>query len=242
MSEIRFRGDITVRLVRQWGSDADIVGDAQVRRPHDPVDPDRVRPILRSMLGRKVVHTSPFEHSGMSVHVEGPAVIWWEWTRHRFMPQSRADHSFNLESARYKVLRPEFYLPPAGRPIREPDGFKPMRPNHETDPSLTALAHAVQRPVFEAAWDAYEWQLARGIAREVARNVLGPAIYYSGRVSGGVLTWLHFFALRTRDHPAKPSSYPQWEIEQAARQCEEEFTRLFPVTHEIFNEFGRVAP
>lgn len=30
--------------------------------------------------------------------------------------------------------------------------------------------------------------------------------------------------------------------EQAARKCETEFARLFPLTHAAFCEFGRVAP
>lgn len=242
MAEIRFRSDVSVGLVRSWGSDRDIVEDAQARDPGTSAADDRIAPVLRSVLQRKIVHTSPFEHSGMSVHVDAPAVVWWEWTRHRFMPQSRADHSFNLESGRYKRLRPEFYLPPDDRPIREPDGFKPMRPNHLVDPALAMEVRESQESVFRAAWASYEFQLSIGVAREVARNVLGPAVYYAGRVSGGVLTWLHFLALRTRDNPDTPSSYPQWEIERVALRCEELFAGLYPLTYAAWVEYGRACP
>lgn len=240
--DINFRSDIVVRLVRNWGSDSDIVADAQARNPDDVGNPDREVHILNALLKRKIVHTSPFEHSGMGVYVEAPAVVWWEWTRHRFMPQSRADHSFNLESGRYKILRPDFYLPPEDRPIKEPDGFKAMSPNHQIDKELIKSVHEIQREVFTKAWEGYQQQISLGVAREVARNVLGPAIYYFGRVSGGVLTWLHFLALRTRDDAINPSSYPQWEIEQVARKCEEEFIRLFPTVYSIFCANGRRTP
>jgi thymidylate synthase (FAD) len=240
--EIRFRSDVSVTLLRSWGGDRDIVEDAQARDPGTAVEEARIAPILRALLQRKIVHTSPFEHSGMCVHVEAPAVVWWEWTRHRFMPQSRQDHSFNLESGRYKQLRPEFYLPSEDRPVREPDGFKPMKPDLLTDPALASEVGDIQADVFADAWEAYERQLARGVAREVARNVLGPAVYYAGRVSGGVLTWLHFLALRTRDDAANPSSYPQWEIEQVARKCEDVLAGLFPQTVGAWREFGRRAP
>ena len=73
--EIRFRSDLSVTLVRHWGSDRDIVEDAQARDPGTAVGDDRIGPILRSILKRKIVHTSPFEHSGMSVHVDAPAVV-----------------------------------------------------------------------------------------------------------------------------------------------------------------------
>lgn len=239
---MNIRSDFRVELVRHWGGDREIVEDAQALPPDARCDESRVLPVLRALLARKIVHTSPFEHSGMSVHVDAPAVVWWEWTRHRFMPQSRADHSFNLESGRYKVLRPDFYLPPFGRPIREPDGFKPMRPNHLVDEALVGEARNYQVEAFAVAWNCYEAQLTAGVAREVARNVLGPAVYYSGRVSGGVLTWLHFLALRTRDNPDTPSSYPQWEIEQVATQCEELFKDRFPMTHSAWVGYGRNCP
>lgn len=241
MTDITFRTDFVVKTVRIWGDDASIVEAAQALDPDIHVSESRVEPVMRALLARKVVHTSPFEHCGMSVWVDAPAVVWWEWTRHRFQPQAREDHSFNLESGRYKVLRPHFYLPPTSRPIREPDGFKAMRPNHADDPMLTSEVWALQQIAFSEAWRCYQKQIELGVAREVARNVLGPGIYYAGRVSGGVLSWLNFLTLRTRDDEVNPSSYPQWEIEQVARQCESILAGAFPVVHRVFVDKGRTV-
>jgi len=237
--ECKFRSDFRVQLVRNWGSDRAIVEDAQARDPDTFVEENRIKPILGKLIGGKIRHTSPLEHSGMCVYVECPAVVWWEWTRHRFLPQSRADHSFNLESGRYKILKGEFYLTPPERPIEEPDDFKPMRPAHVVNEELTNRTRTEHMILFQSAWRSYQRQIEMGVAREVARNVFGPAIYYSGRVSGGVMTWLHFLALRTKDNPQTPSSYPQWEIEQVANKCETIFADLFPVVHQVFNETGR---
>jgi thymidylate synthase (FAD) len=53
---------------------------------------------------------------------------------------------------------------------------------------------------------------------------------------------MSFLSLRTHDESAKYVSYPQAEIEEAARACEAIFAAGWPLTHAAFNEFGRVAP
>ena len=49
-------------------------------------------------------HGSPFEGGYLSVYVEAPVVVWWEWSRHRFMSMGCPDLGFNLESGRYRLL------------------------------------------------------------------------------------------------------------------------------------------
>jgi thymidylate synthase (FAD) len=84
--------------------------------------------------------------------------------------------------------------------------------------------------------------LDRGVAPEVARCVLGFGVYYSGWVTFNPRGLMAFLSLRTHDPDAKFVSYPQAEIDQAARKVEAIFKELFPITHDAFCKNGRVAP
>jgi len=81
-----------------------------------------------------------------------------------------------------------------------------------------------------------------GIGKEVARAVLPVGIYSSCWVTMNPRALMHFLSLRTHDADAKYVSYPQAEIEEAARACERTFAVGWPLTYKAFNECGRVAP
>lgn len=53
---------------------------------------------------------------------------------------------------------------------------------------------------------------------------------------------MNFLSLRTRDERAAFPSKPQWEINQVANKMEAFFAEYAPITHEAFNDNGRVAP
>lgn len=246
MSEAKFRSDLPVWEVRDGccGSDALIARAAWVQPPgsrREGEGDDAYRRVLKSML--KGRHGTPFEKGLMTVYVEAPAVVWWEWTRHRFMGLDCEDQSFSLESGRYKVLDGVFYLPPNERALREPDGFKPMRPvlvaadDESAHCTNTCLRHSCN-----VAWSNYQNIIGGGIAREVARLVLPFSVYYAGYVSANPRTWLQFFSLRRGVDGAAHPTFPQWEIADVCHQCEAIFAHRWPITYAAFNECGRVSP
>ena len=259
MGEPRFRSDIVVKAVASCGTDKLIAEAAWVLDPSAPPPDDKdgsdahARVIGAMLRGR---HGTPFEHGLMAVYVEAPVVVWWEWTRHRFMSLGCPDLGFNLESGRYKVLDGEFYLPPEGRPIYEPRDFKPMRPqlltaeeswqedsrNYADSTFLFNSDVAYLRANAIDSWRRYEKMIDKGVAREVARLALGFNIYYAGYVSANPRSWLQFFSLRRRDERAIYATFPQWEIEQADKACESIFAVHWPITYHLFNKHGRVAP
>lgn len=249
MSEIRFRSDILVVPVPDGccGSDRLIAHAAWVELP-GAVSPDRDdtpagwRRVIRSMMRDR--HTSPFEQGRMTVCIDAPGVVWWQLTRQRFMSLGAEDLSPNVESGRYRVLEGVFYVPPDERPIREGDGFNPLRPRlQDGSPMDRDDVRTFSDSVYRSAWEAYSHMTGVGIAREVARLALPSwALYCRGYVGGGPLTWLQFFSKRNKTPDTTVPTFPQWEIEQAARACEVEFARLFPSTHAAFLEFGRTAP
>lgn len=241
MSAIKFRSDIMVSINEEAtvGTDAGMVRAARAIPPGSQID--NAPRTLGACLSLK--HNTPFEHGLMSVYAEAPGVVWWQLTRQRFMSLDSEDFAFNLESGRYKVLEPEFYLPPECRPCREPAGFKPMHPHLDND----ALSHscAVNNLDFVArrSWEHYETMTGMGVAREVARLVLPNwALYCDGYVTAKPLTWLQFFSKRNRTPDTATPTFPQWEIEEFARKCEELFAARWPVTHAAFVQNGRVAP
>lgn len=245
MSEPRFRGDIAVKCVQHCGGDRVIAEAAWVLDPDEPTpegsrDGDPWTRVIKAML--KGRHGTPFEHGLLTVYVEAPVVVWWEWTRHRFMSLGCPDLGFNLESGRYKVLDGEFYLPPNERPILEPTDFRPMRPRLVSDDELADEARYSMKAQSFRTWACYQDMIGRGIAREAARLVLPFNVYYAGYVSANPRTWLSFFSLRRSDPRAAAATFPQWEIQQADEQCEAIFARHWPVTYELFNRGGRVAP
>ena len=246
--EIRFRSDFTVDLVPDFtvGTDRASVIAAWAENPA-AVDPKRddtpaghervIRPCV------KYAHNSPFEHGRMAVYVEAPGVVWWQWTRHRFMSMDTEDFSFSLESGRYKVLEPEFYVPPPDRPIWEPEGFKPMRPVlrhgdewHDQFERQSMMAQA------QDEWARYTRRIDSGVAREVARLYLPNwCLYCDGIVSASCWSWMQFFSKRRAAAETQLTTFPQWEIEQVATRCEGLFAERWPIAYREFVANGRVA-
>jgi thymidylate synthase (FAD) len=226
------KGDRGVAL-RAWALHPDLTPEGKQD------DPAGWRRLIRALM--KGRHGTPLEGGYLSVFVEAPVVVWWEWTRHRFMSLGCPDLGFNLESGRYKVLEGEFYIPPEGRPCKEPDGFKPMKPVLEDDVKFQEYAGMKLSDAYSACWSSYDRMVDNGVAREVARLALPFGTYYSGYVSANPRTWLQFFSLRKNDPDAQVKSYPQWEIEQADVLVEAMFAERWPITYSEFCEQGRVA-
>ena len=241
MADIVFRSDVKVveNAEACAGSDRTLYRECRVLPPG--ADPGAPGGTLAACMRLKP--NTVFEGAFFSVYVEAPGVVWWQLTRQRFMSLSTEDFSFNLESGRYKVLDPEFYVPPEGRPCLEPGGFKPMRPRLMADAEVHGLLADNIRLLATAAWEGYSAMIERGVAREVARLCLPNwAMYCDGYVSARPLSWLQFFSKRNRTPDTATPTFPQWEIEEFARQCEALFAARWPLAHEAFVANGRAAP
>lgn len=255
MSEsVTLRSDIPVEEVQQVGSDEMIVRAARVSHGADAeaASPAKQAGLLRHLTAFR--HGRPFEHGLLTVRVEAPLFVWREWMTHRWL--SLGDESpglsFNEQSGRYGALRPAFWVPPADRPLCPVDGWKPGRPKFQHDwPAGRATTHLLApwefvRPRMErvcrSAWEAYAAMVDAGVAYEVACRVLPVTVYSAAYVSGNPRAWLHFLSLRTHDGGAAHVSYPQAEIEGAARQVEAMVAKHWPAAHAAFAGCGRIAP
>lgn len=193
------------------------------------------------------------EEMTYDISVDGP--------HHNFVANGIVVHnSYNEESARYKPLDPVFWIPRRDRPMVPADNWKPGRPkfltldayletsfepeeaNHRATKTyerlITRLRHS-----YKTAYETYLASLEDGIAMEVARTTFPVGIYSSCWVTCNPRSIMAFLSLRTRDEAAKFPSYPQAEIEEAARVVEEDVFRAhWPITHNAFCRHGRVAP
>ena len=159
--------------------------------------------------------------------VEGP------W--HNFVANGVVVHnSFNEWSGRYSQLEPEFYVPEP-EDVRTQVG-KPGSYSFETvDPELAEHTRAAQEAVFAEAYRTYEDLLERGIAKEIARNVLPVAIYTQFYWTVNARSLMNFLSLRNAETA-------QREIRRYAAAVEELFATRMPITHAAFVANDRRAP
>jgi thymidylate synthase (FAD) len=236
--EIRFRGDMTVELVKHAASDADVVWAARVSTKGESsladveADPERSRGLINFLMRDR--HGTPFEHSTMTFYVRAPIFVFREFMRHRTF-------SYNEESGRYRELAPEFYVPGPSRKLVQQG--KPGKYEFvEGTPEQHKLVAEATREACRQAYAAYREMLEAGVAREVARTVLPVGLYSSMYATCNARALMNFLSLRTRRDDSTFPSFPQREIEMVAEEMEREWAGLMPLTHAAFEANGRVAP
>ncbi|PWH06756.1 FAD-dependent thymidylate synthase [Brachybacterium endophyticum] len=238
-SDIVFRSDMTVQLVRSAAQDGDVVFAARVSTQGEKTlakagedASDRDKGLIRFLMRDR--HGSPFEHNSFTFYVEAPIFVFREFMRHRMA-------SYNEESGRYRKMRPVFYVPGTDRNLQQIG-----KPGAYTFEPGTAEQHAIVeesvRTQSTSAYRAYLEMLEAGVAREVARTVLPLNLYSSMYVTVNARSMMNFLSLRTQHEDSTFPSFPQREIEMVAEQMEQHFAEKMPLTHAAFQDGGRVAP
>ena len=242
MTDIQFRSDVTVELIRSSASDADVLFAARVStqgeqtlegaQARDTEVGARDKGLINYLMRDR--HGSPFEHTSLTFYVQAPIFVFREFMRHRIA-------SYNEESGRYRELRPVFYVPGPDRKLIQVG--KPGAYDFEDGTAeQTALVVQETMAVTRAAYESYQRMLEAGVAREVARIVLPVNIYSSMYVTMNSRALMNFLSLRTKREGTHFPSFPQREIEMVAEKMEDFWAQTMPLTYESFNENGRVAP
>ncbi|TFC93815.1 FAD-dependent thymidylate synthase [Cryobacterium sinapicolor] len=244
MSEIEFRSDVTVELVRGSAHDSDVLFAARVSTQGEQTltkalleeseaeastgDAGLINYLMRDR------HGSPFEHNSMTFYVQAPIFVFREFMRHRIA-------SYNEESGRYRELNPVFYVPASTRnlvQVGKPGAYDFLPGTAEQ----AALVDQLTREASAHAYASYQRMLEAGVAREVARIVLPLNIFSSMYVTMNARSLMNFLSLRTKREGTHFPSFPQREIEMCAEKMEDQFALLMPLTYAAFNKNGRVAP
>ncbi|MCW2901523.1 MAG: FAD-dependent thymidylate synthase [Streptosporangiaceae bacterium] len=238
-AQARFRGDVTVELVKHSAADSDVLWAARVSTAGEQSleeldkDPGRSKGLINYLMRDR--HGSPFEHNSMTFLISAPILVFREFHRHR------VGWSYNEESGRYRELSPVFYVPDADRKLVQrgrPGKYEFVEGTEEQH----KLVGEAMRESYRQAYAAYQEMLAQGVAREVARSVLPVGLYSSMYATCNARALMHFLSLRTTNEQASVPSFPQREIEMVAEKMEAEWAGLMPLTHAAFNSNGRVAP
>lgn len=236
---IEFASTPEVRLVGALASDVDVIKAMLVSTVGDELwdivsesgekgTEGRIRFLMRNR------HGTPFEHTYFRFFVSAPISVFREFHRHRI------GFSYNEESARYKQLKPKFYVPDYKRPLKQVG--KAGNYTMEPAPELYQGMSEDITYTYSICYAVYERMIENGVAKEVARQVLPVGIYSSMFVSCNARSLMSFLSLRTYEPTAKFPSKPMYEIEQVAREMEDSFKDLMPITYNAFCEHGRVAP
>lgn len=164
-------------------------------------------------------HTSPFEQVSFKFQLKMPLFVAQQWIRHRTA-------KLNQESARYSVIRDEFYVPDEDR----------IQGQHESNKqgsgdALDDLARSTTRWSIRMAsgdsFDEYREMLDLGVARELARTVLPVGTYTSMVWQMDLHNLMHFLSLRMDEHA-------QWETRQYAQALYDLVQPLVPLAFSSF--------
>lgn len=229
MTDIQLRSDIKVEAIQWMGDDEIIAKAARVSTGKDQEDNDKITGLINYLARER--HTSPFEHTALTVRIEAPIFVAREAMRHRTF-------SFNEISGRYAKLKPEFYAPDNERPlINAGSGAHPKLVHEEPDPrgsgmmSLSEFTQDVHRDLAETAWDYYCQLIQEGVATEVARNVLPVGTYTAWYMTGNLHAWFNFLYLRDGE-----VGHPQYEIVQLAQQVWPIIEEHWPIAASAWKE------
>ena len=219
-----------IRVVDYHGGDASVVQAARVsygagtRRVSD--DRGLIRYLTRAQ------HGSPFEMAEIKLHVKLPIFVARQWIRHRTA-------SVNELSARYSIVRDEFYVPDPSVVAAQAQANRQGRGAAFDEPAAEAVRANIRSHADES-YQLYEELLqeqqatdgaAPGLARELARTVLPPSLYTEWFWQIDLRNLLHFLELRCDAHA-------QHEIRVYANVIRDEILqRWAPLVHEAFTDY-----
>lgn len=167
-------------------------------------------------------HTSPFEAIEIKLNLKMPIFVSRQFCRHR-------TSSLNEISARYSVMKDEFYFP-------NPEDLRKQSTTNKqgSDGNIEAeQAEGFSKIIRQQCRDSYAWytnMLEAGVSREQARMILPLNLYTQFYWKQNLHNMLHLLALRMDSHA-------QYEIRVYANAMYEIVRHLAPWTIEAFDNY-----
>lgn len=187
---------------------------ARVSNPSNQHNTETSEKLIRYLI--KHGHWSPLEMVSVCLEIETTRDIARQILRHR-------SFSFQEFSQRYAVADVEF----ENREARLQDTTNRQNSLETQDEALKKHWEKQQKQVQDYARSAYQWALARGIAKEQARAVLPEGMTSSRLYMQGTLrSWVHYIELRS-------SNGTQLEHRDIAQACAKSIEPIFPMISEF---------
>lgn len=208
-----------IRIIEYMGTDSTIVNAARVSYGEGTKTVRDDQTLINYLLRNK--HTSPFEMCEIVLYIKLPIFVAAQWIRHRTA-------NINSYSARYSILKDEFYVP-------EPSSLKYQDANNKQASGNEALPLDVAMKVCDEiaehsaqTYALYESMMERGVSREYARMILPQNIYTYWYWKIDLHNLMHFLTLRLSDHA-------QYEIQEYAKVIFQQILPLWvPYTHQAY--------
>ena len=212
--------DSMPRLVPELTADAAIVQAARVSYGDGTKSVSEDRGLIRYLMRHQ--HTTPLEMVEFKFHCKMPMFVARQWIRHRTA-------NVNEISARYSVMKDEFYIPETDN-VRQQS--KTNKQRGETQIAAVTADSFINElnEMDHDAYKTYEQYLDIGIAREQARMILPVNAYTEWYWKIDLHNLLHFLALRCDSHA-------QWEIRVFADAMLELITPIVPFVIEAWEDY-----
>jgi len=227
MEAKKILNDGFVRLVSSCADDLSVVNSARVsfgktKETMEDADKGLINFLMREH------HGTPFEHNFFSFHVKAPIFVTREWFRHRI------GWSYNEYSGRYSVINDSWYIPDVGSvrtQVGKPGSYTFESMDEETAQDIIQVMDESNARSFRE----YTYLLERGVAKELAREILPVGAYTEFYASTNARALMNFINLRADENA-------QYEIRQYANALAEYLEQEMPVTYSAFISNGGVAP
>ncbi len=182
------------------------------------------RTLLRYLL--RHYHTTPFEMIMAKWHMSMPIFIARQFIRHRMS-------SVNEESGRYSVMKEVFYIPTVEKMRKQ---SKTNKQGGDVPMEAVTAQELIDRETEHdrRCYELYKERIDKGMARELARDVLPLNLYTSWYWKSDMWNTMNFLRLRMDSHA-------QIEIQELATAMYTILKPIFPDCIEAFDDYVNMA-
>ena len=189
---------------------------ARVSNPSNQFNTETSEKLIRYLV--KHAHWSPLEMVSACVEITTTRDIARQILRHR---------SFSFQEFSQRYADPTKDLSFVVREARLQDPKNRQNSVETSDERLQRDWERQQQQVIDYARSAYQWAIAKGIAKEQARAVLPEGLIESKLYMNGTLrSWVHFIELRSGNGTQK-------EHQLVALACAKAIAAIFPMTDSL---------
>lgn len=167
-------------------------------------------------------HSTPSEMIDFKFHCKLPIFIARQIIRHRTF-------SFNEISARYSIMKDEFYVPTKDNVRKQSKTNKQGGEENIDEATATDFIDYVDSLCDETYAD-YTKYIEQGVTREQSRMILPVNLYTEWYMKGNLHNFLHFLALRCHSHA-------QWEVQVYGNAMLELIKPIVPMTIEAWENY-----